>query len=68
MKARFREKNLWQVSMEGTKPVHREASNVRVTDIQTGDIVKAHDICNPFAKEGEVSFYDDTHIDAVLHA
>ena len=32
MKARFRDKNLWQVSMEGKEPVYREASTVSVTD------------------------------------
>lgn len=34
---------------------------VTITDLQTGDIIKAYDIYNPFATEYTVAFYDDTH-------
>lgn len=34
---------------------------VTITDIQTGNIVKAYDIVNPLATEYSVAFYDDVH-------
>jgi hypothetical protein len=35
---------------------------VTITDIQTGEVIQAYDIRNPFASEYRVTFYDNTHI------
>ena len=52
------ERWLGKVDTEAT-PDH--AHTVTVTDMVTGELVKAYDIENPFARECTVTFYDDTH-------
>lgn len=48
------------LALTGMKSRRSDASTVTVTDIRTGDIIKAYDIHNPFAWEYSVSFYGDT--------
>ena len=37
-----------------------DGHTVTITDIQTGEVIKAYDIDNPFASEYSVTFYGDT--------
>ncbi|HML39019.1 MAG TPA: hypothetical protein PKA19_16620, partial [Bacillota bacterium] len=38
------------------------ASNVTITDIETGNIVKAYDLLNPFATVSSITFYDNARL------
>ncbi|MDR3050706.1 MAG: hypothetical protein LBU67_03180 [Oscillospiraceae bacterium] len=49
------------LALTGMKSRRSDASTVTITDIRTGNIIKAYDIYNPFATEYSVAFYDDTH-------
>ncbi len=51
-------KRWWEA--DGTEPKFDYAHTVTLTDMETGDLIRAYDIDNPFARESTVSFYDDT--------
>ncbi|MCL2867607.1 MAG: hypothetical protein FWF47_07605 [Clostridia bacterium] len=62
MKERINEANKWWVS-RGEEPWYKsEGNTVTITDIRTGDVIKAYDIYNSFATVYSVSFYGDTRI------
>ncbi len=48
------------LALTGMKFWYSDASTVTVTDMNTGEILKAYDIYNPYASEWDVSFYNDT--------
>lgn len=54
------EKRWW--NQRGFEPKFDYAHTVTLTDIQTGELIKAYDIDNPLATERTVAFYDDTHV------
>lgn len=60
MIARSNELRSWW-DRSGTEPKFDYAHTVTITDILTGDLIKAYDIDNPLAMESRVEFYDDTH-------
>jgi hypothetical protein len=49
------------LALTGMKSRSSDADTVTLTDLGTGDLVKAYNIDNLYATEGTVSFYDDTH-------
>ena len=52
------EKSWWDT--KGIEPKFDYAHTITLTNIETGDLVKAYDIYNPFATESTVSFYANT--------
>lgn len=50
------------LAVTGTESWSSDTNTVTVTDLDTGRVIKAYDIYNPFAWESSVSFYGDTHL------
>lgn len=55
------------LALTGMKSRRLGASTVTITDILTGNIIKAYDIYNPFAWECSVSFYGDKRFMLFFH-